>query len=61
MPDVLIYIVTIIVFIVFSLMGAFDIAEAVKDFKKQRYFCFGIDVFAALIVAFIIAEAVFES
>lgn len=58
MKELAIYLVTLVLF---SLFGALDIAEAVRDFKKQRYFLFGMDVFGALIMAFVILEAVLES
>ena len=58
MKELAIYFVTLVLF---SLFGALNIAEAVRDFKKQRYFLFGMNVFGALIMAFAMLEAVLES
>ncbi len=43
------------------ILGAFNLAEAIKDFKKQRYFFFGLEVFGALLMVINILKVMFES
>lgn len=54
------FIIGFIIYIVEVLFGAFWIREAVYDFKRQRYFIFGLDVMTVAYCMCMLAKLCFN-
>lgn len=54
------FIIYFIVYTVEMLLGAFWVREAVNDFKRQRYYLFGIDMMTVAFCVCMLAKLCFD-